>query len=63
MKHPKKTFVSVLLAVAMVITCFLSFGGVNAAAVVSPFYESVYYFYDCYPTAKKTELDARYTTR
>ena len=33
MKHPNRKFVSVLLAVAMVITCFLSFGGVSAAAL------------------------------
>ena len=54
MKHPKKSFVSLVLAVAMVITCFLSFGGVTAAAIV-PEYDQheIYYFYDCYPTAPK----------
>lgn len=53
MKHPKKTFVSALLAVAMVLTCFLSFGGVTADAL-SPEYigisNSIYYFTDLYPT-------------
>jgi hypothetical protein len=59
MKHPNRKFVSVLLAVAMVITCFLSFGGVKAAAL-APGYglQDVYYFYDYYPTAKADEISA-----
>ena len=61
MKHPKKRFVSALLAVAMVITCFLSFGGVKAAALPSGYAsESAYYFYDCYPIVKEVEAAASF---
>lgn len=57
MKHPKKRFVSALLAVAMVITCFLSFGGVSAAATTSTeYFGPVYYFYDYYPSLKEFDL-------
>lgn len=48
MKHLKKTFVSALLAVAMLITSFLSLGSVSAAALSLEYdgSASIYYLFD-----------------
>lgn len=59
MKHLKKSFISALLAVAMLITCFLSLGSVNAGAVNPDLFitlNTIYYFTDLYPTLHEDVL-------
>ena len=63
MKLTKKTFVSALLALAMVITCFLSFGGVTAAATDGENSARIVYVSDYYPTLSESELEQYFGTR